>query len=61
VAFIDHDEIEEIGRVVVEDGLSLSSHERLKDCKENARVLGHSAFLTQCGRVDPGNGVGREG
>ena len=62
VAFVDHDEVEEIGRVAREHRLALAGHEGLVDGEEDAGVLQRLAVLLAQGlRIDARDGVRREG
>jgi hypothetical protein len=66
VALIDHDEIEEIGRVLAEPGggsavWPLAAHEGLEDGEEHTGVGGHAPLLAQGIGFEAGEGVVFEG
>ena len=65
VAFVDHDEVEEVRRIVAELGrrvavLWRATHERPKDCEEQASVFRHLAFLADLIRLDAHHCIFRE-
>ena len=68
MAFVDDDEIEEVGRIIAEIGRRLAvlrrpAHEGLKDGEEEAAVLRHAALFADVLRLDPHQrifGKGRE-
>ena len=58
VAFVDDDEVEEIGRVLPEiRRVARPRHEGLEDGEEHAAVGGHLALLADARRIDAHQGV----
>ena len=65
MALVDHDEIEEVGRVIAEVRRGLPSrragHEGLEDGEEDVAVLRHLALLADLLGIDADQGVIGEG
>jgi hypothetical protein len=66
MAFVDDDEVEEIGRVFAEVGRRMAvprrpAHEGLEDGEEDASVLGNLALFADVLRADADQGVFGEG
>ncbi len=62
VTFINHDEVEEVGRVLRVNGLAFASHEGLEDREEEACILWRLAtVLADRVGIDPRDRVIREG
>jgi hypothetical protein len=65
MAFVDADEVEEVGRIVAKVRrrlavLGRTAQERLEDREKKAAVLGDSALFANLVRLDPHHGIFRE-